>query len=1283
MAQLPSLKDLLERARSLDRDALLGVAISDLERSISEEEVGRIVAYVAKRLELASFEDFLESAEAQHVLDSALSERDRSWVIRTLAEYIERADAAGKKVAVKASETNLEAIGRTPAEVEEFCASNGLQSFLYERRSRSLFPYLAERNFRGVDELSPIASFGELLHGKGLPARMNKRSAAAREIFDAIREAIRDELERRRFEEEVEAAAEQRPERPELNRFIARIKELRHLFITGRNGDAPLLEELRSVELIDEGPSLLATFEAPRIRGVRPPIETRLILAGFEDGTLRMSCACDGPDEGVAEGDLEDEGCAHRIRLLGEALLIAHEPKHALHEGLSDYLAVPTWKRFLEAAEEAFKLSAQPETERRERIVFRLDRKSNEPKIQIALQKRLRSGAFSSGALLPPEKAQERDDLLDESDLPIVDALLGAQVQRRVRSDGRAATTREAAALRALIGHRRVVDADNAEIFIRVEARPLTVALVPMGELVRLEFRLGDHQLDPSELQLGQPILRHDSRPARSLVGELDPALAHLVQAARDYPAFLPREAQDALLEKLVLLQPGTRLEIPRSRRGKETEAEIRLFIRLDPLESGGLRVEICVRPFEGGAAYPAGSGPETVYGLSDGARAFVERDLREESAARERLRAELKLHEADSDGPAASRVPELEDALALLERLEELDVAAEWPEGRASLHLHRNLTRDDLRVRINSVGRLLGVEGDASIEEGGPGIPLAALIDAVKRGRRYIRLSDGGFARITEELRRLVEKTRDLVYEDEDGLIAGMASAAALASLTEEAGQLEGDEGYLRLLKRIREAGAREPELPSRLRATLRPYQIEGYRWLSNLALWAGGGILADEMGLGKTVQTLALLLERADEGPSLVIAPTSVLANWASEAERFTEGLEVIVLHGRDRRKRLEEVGPNQLFITSYDLLVRDIELLETIEFAGLILDEAQSVKNPRTQRARAASKINASFRFALTGTPLENHLGELYSIFNLVTPGLLGNTRHFRDHYALPIEKTGNEERREALSGVIRPFLLRRTKSLVAPDLPEKLEVIHPIELSDPERLLYETARREILQGFAESDEPETERRFQILAALTRLRRLVCNPRLVDPASRVPSAKLEAFIGLAEELIGGGHRALVFSQFTGHLKLVRERLDALGIPSLYLDGATPQRQREGLVKAFQSHEAPLFLISLKAGGTGLNLTAADYVIHLDPWWNPAAEDQASDRAHRLGRVEPVTVIRIVAEDTIEEAVLALHDRKRELAQGILEGTELVGSVSSEELLDLLRHGAGEARR
>lgn len=1264
----------------MDREARLGVAISDLERSISEQEVGRIVAYISKQLELPSFEDFLASNEAQHVLDSALSERDRAWVIRTLSEHIERAEATGKKVAMKPVDRNLEPVGRTPHEVEEFCAEHGLQSFLYERRSRSLFPYLAERNFRGMDELSPLASLGELLHGKGLPARMNKRSAAAREIFDAVREAIRDELERRRLEEAIQEVSEQRPEDASLKRFSARIKELRHLFLTGRNGDAPLLEVLRTLELQDEGPSLVATFEAPRIRGARPPIETRLILAGFEDGYLRTHCDCDGPSEGV---ETEDEGCAHRVRLLGEALLIVHDPKHALHESLGETLSVPTWKRFLEAAEEAFALRARPDGERRERIVFRLDRKTNEPRIQIALQKRLRSGAFSSGALLAPEKALERDDLLDDSDLPIVDALLGAQVQRRVRSDGRAATTREAAALRALVGHRRVVDADDAETFIRVESHPLTVALVPVGDLVRLEFRLGDHPLDPAELELGQPILRHDSDPPRSLVGELDPALAHLVQAARDYPAYLPREAQDALLEKLVLLQPGTRLEIPRSRRGKEAQGELNLFVRLDPLESGGLRIEVCVRPFEGGASYPAGFGPGTVYGLSDGERAFTERDLREEGAARERLLAELKLHEADSDGPAAFRVPDLEEALALLERIGELGVTAEWPESGASLRLHRNLTRDDLRVRINSIGRLLGVDGDASVDEGGPTIPLSALIDAVKRGRRYVRLSDGGFARITEELRKLVDKTRDLVYEGEEGLVAGIASAAALSSLSDEVGELHGDRGFLRLLERLRDAREREPALPDGLSASLRPYQIEGFRWMSNLALWAGGGILADEMGLGKTVQTLALLLEHRDEGPSLVVAPTSVLANWASEAERFTEGLEIIVLHGRDRRKHLEDAGPRTLFITSYDLLVRDIEILETIEFAGLILDEAQSVKNPRTQRAKAAGRIHASFRFALTGTPLENHLGELYSIFDLVTPGLLGSTRHFRDHYALPIEKVGNEERRAALSDVIRPFLLRRTKTLVAPELPEKIEVIHPIELSDSERLLYETARREILEGFAESDENETERRFQILAALTRLRRLVCNPRLVDPNSRVASSKLAAFIELSQELLADGHRALVFSQFTGHLKLVRERLDALGIPTLYLDGSTPQKQREGLVEAFQNHEAPLFLISLKAGGTGLNLTAADYVIHLDPWWNPAAEDQASDRAHRLGRVDPVTVIRIVAEDTIEEAVLALHERKRELAQGILEGTDIVGTISSEELLDLLRHGTSEARR
>jgi len=474
------------------------------------------------------------------------------------------------------------------------------------------------------------------------------------------------------------------------------------------------------------------------------------------------------------------------------------------------------------------------------------------------------------------------------------------------------------------------------------------------------------------------------------------------------------------------------------------------------------------------------------------------------------------------------------------------------------------------------------------------------------------------------------------------------------------------------RLRAHLRDAARVDPELPS-LEATLRSYQEEGVRWLLRIAAWSRGACLADDMGLGKTLQALALLSARAPLGPAIVVCPTSVVDNWRAEAARFAPGLRVRLYRGADRREHLGELGPSDVLVTSYDVLVRDADELAKHELATVVFDEAQALKNPQAHRRRAASRLTARFRLALTGTPLENHLGELWSIFDVLVPGLLGPQSHFRERFAAPIERRGDRERLASLRALLAPFLLRRTKHEVAPELPERTEVVHVVELSEAERALYEAERRravELLRAVAS----DPKQRMAALAALTRLRRLACHPRLVDETSTVKSSKLEEVRSLADDLVREGHRALLFSQFTTHLALVRAALEEEGYETLYLDGSTPAPERAKLVRRFQEGNAPFFLISLKAGGTGLNLTAADTVIHLDPWWNPAAEDQASDRSHRVGQTKPVTVVRLVAQGTIEEAVLELHAKKRELAMGILEGAADNGRLDTEELLRLL---------
>jgi len=431
--------------------------------------------------------------------------------------------------------------------------------------------------------------------------------------------------------------------------------------------------------------------------------------------------------------------------------------------------------------------------------------------------------------------------------------------------------------------------------------------------------------------------------------------------------------------------------------------------------------------------------------------------------------------------------------------------------------------------------------------------------------------------------------------------------------------------------------------------------------------------------MGLGKTIQALAVLVDRQQTGPALVIAPTSVGFNWVRESERFAPDLKPTLYRETDRGQFLATIGKGDLIVCSYGLALRDAEPLSKVEWGTLLLDEAQFVKNSRSKTSQAIRTFQADWKLALTGTPMENHLGELWSIFRCISPGLFGSWDSFRDRFAGPIEKNNDAECRASLSRVIRPFVLRRRKSEVLMELPQRTEMNRYVELSSEERHRYDEMR---LAAMGEIDQivgmPDTQdHRFRILALLTRLRQLACHVRLVDAAWQGPSAKLSLLVETVEELRAEGHRALIFSQFTSYLALIRQALDLAGITYAYLDGSTPAKARQERVDSFQAGNSDMFLISLKAGGTGLNLTAADYVIHMDPWWNPAVEDQATDRAHRIGQTRPVMVYRIVARGTIEEKILELHRDKRDLVTGVLEGSESAGQLSTDQLVELIRGG------
>ena len=470
------------------------------------------------------------------------------------------------------------------------------------------------------------------------------------------------------------------------------------------------------------------------------------------------------------------------------------------------------------------------------------------------------------------------------------------------------------------------------------------------------------------------------------------------------------------------------------------------------------------------------------------------------------------------------------------------------------------------------------------------------------------------------------------------------------------------------------------EPKVEG-LHTELRSYQHEGFAWMARLAHAGMGACLADDMGLGKTIQTLALLLRRAGDGPALVLAPTSVCSNWIEEISKFAPALNPRLFSEYDEGGRAALVagsGHYDVIVASYALAHGENNALGMRPWGTLVLDEAQALKNAATQRARAVAGIEAGFRLALTGTPVENRLADLWSIMNLINPGLLGTANQFNERFSGPIEKDRDITVRQRLRRLVSPFLLRRTKAQVLQDLPPRTEIIHRVEPSEQERTFLEALRQSaserVLQLDAEDGEASS---FHVLAELTRLRRAACDPRLVAPELGIVGAKAQAFEQIVRELVEGAHKALVFSQFTGFLKLLAERLDSCGIAYQYLDGSTPAPERTKRVQAFQRGQGEVFLISLKAGGFGLNLTAADYVIIVDPWWNPAAEDQAMGRAHRIGQERPVTVYRLVTAGSIEERIVLLHNDKRSLADGILEGQDDATPVSAQVLRELLLDG------
>jgi SNF2 family DNA or RNA helicase len=570
------------------------------------------------------------------------------------------------------------------------------------------------------------------------------------------------------------------------------------------------------------------------------------------------------------------------------------------------------------------------------------------------------------------------------------------------------------------------------------------------------------------------------------------------------------------------------------------------------------------------------------------------------------------------------------------------------------------------------------------SYESEGVGVNREELERCLREGKKYVRLSDNSFAPIdAERIQSMLDREVELIVAAGKSGKLPLSHAGRVQELLEHASSSQVAAATKELFQKLQSIDQIKPaKKPKGLKTTLRPYQEQGLSWLRFIHEIGSGGVLADDMGLGKTIETIALLLslkqeKKEDALRALIVAPTSVVTNWVREIERFGPALTTALWHGAGRKEQADELESSNVIITSYALLRRDIDLLKELRLDYAILDEAQAIKNPLSATAQSAKELKAQHRLALTGTPIENRLSEIWSIFDFVSPGLLGAMPKFEERYARPIEQ-GNSERAARLRSVIHPFILRRTKVEVAKDLPPKLEVDKIIDLVPDQRAIYLQVLREVRahvlgeverQGLAKSQ-------IHILAGLTKLRQAACDPRLLGlprEFSHDDSGKLSALRELVDEVESGGHKVLIFSQFVSMLKLIRQALDEDKIRYEYLDGSTTDRP--GRIDRFQSDPTiPVFLISLKAGGSGLNLTAADTVIHFDPWWNPAVEDQASDRAHRIGQKKVVTVYRLVAAGTIEEKILELKQRKKDLVASVLSEDQTGEKQLSRDDLDEL---------
>ena len=937
------------------------------------------------------------------------------------------------------------------------------------------------------------------------------------------------------------------------------------------------------------------------------------------------------------------------------------EKKLGITPLISRIKVIPEWEKTLDLLLPA-KKEKPASTKSISRIVYLVNPKYNQ--VQPTLQQSKDGITWSAGRNIALKRFLDRS-LQNMSE---VDEKIARLVKQSYSYNGPSYYLNDTEAIACLAGYPLVFLAFNSRIPVEiVEEKP---------ELV-IRQQTDGFTITSNAGKAGSTILITWETPTRAKVIRMTTEQHEIICTLQRVKTF-PPEAKERLLELIEHLNGNIVVHsdlIGDQEQLQTIKGDSRVVVQLLPI-GDSLRAELFCKPFGEVPPYcKPGKGAKSVTGIVNEEKSLATRDLDEEKRFKDIVLSDVERLSDDYDGDACV-FHSPESCLNLLEtlKLHEEIASIEWPEG-VRYRIKHYITGNNLHLSLTGRNQWFDLEGELRVGEKTI-MTISELLQACRHNKgRFIPIGDKEYLSLTQTLKKRLEELESMSVEENNRFRIQQFASPVFDDWGEEGIQLTTDKRFKELQEKIEKASRLKPEVPVTLKADLREYQRDGFEWMARLEAWGAGGCLADDMGLGKTVQAITMLLHVVRKGPSLVICPVSVLPNWEHELRRFAPTLHVHRLNSTaEREQTITAMQPGDVLLATYGMLVSEEKGLTGRSWQMIVLDEAHTIKNRMTKMSKAAMKLQADFRLILTGTPIQNHLGELWNLFQFINPGLLGSLKHFTERYVLPITQLKDKSCQNQLKRLLSPFLLRRTKNAVLDELPPKTEIIRDVELSETEMAQYELLRREAEMTLANATNGD---QLKIIAEITRLRLAACNINLINKEFTTQSTKVETFLNIIDELKANNHRALVFSQFTSHLALIRQALDRAGISYLYLDGSTPIRQREQLVAQFQEGTSLLFLISLKAGGLGLNLTAADFVIHMDPWWNPAIEDQASDRTYRIGQTRPVTIYRLIAKGTIEEKIIRLHHTKKDLADSLLEGTDLSHKLTREEILELLRQG------